>query len=308
MRTTSASGSTRYVLMLAVLTLAPAAVWSQGKPGTDTTPAPPVTKTKLEVQENGGEFASPWVISLTITSADTLAFRYSTNEPAATSAIWQVSDKPFLSGSQITAAQPSQVIPSGALGTVPAPGHVSQFEINFAQFASHTPPKSPKRYYARVVIRNGRNQPVGLPSSSVIITYREPPPSTSFEHPELGSEYCDLSVRHPYQMDRCSLRFLFFDKVDPIVNRAEIHGDHALHLLIKSAAAGKKYQIDCRLDTFGSEHTPYKIYGGKLNETVPQTGALKNVIFIFESTNTDWTELFIRNEEGLMFSNAGSQT
>jgi hypothetical protein len=254
----------------------------------------------MEVQENGGEFASPWVNSLTITSADTLTFRYSTNEPAATSAIWQVSDKPFSSGPQITAAQAPEVIASGALGTVPAPGHVAQFEINFSQFAN-TPPKSPKRFYVRVVTRNGRNQSVGLPSSSVIITYREPPSSISFEEPELGSEYCFLSVRRPYHMDRCSLKFLFFDKVDPIVGRAEIRGDHALHVLIKSAAVGKKYQVDCRLDTFGSEHKPYKIYGGKLNETVPQTNAMKHVIFIFESTNADWRELFIRNEEGLMF-------
>jgi hypothetical protein len=147
---------------------------SQGKnQGQGTTPAPPVSKTSIEVQENGGDFASPWVKSLTITSASTLAFRYSTNEPNATSATWQVSDKPFSTGPQITAQQAPHVIAGGALGALPAPGHVSQFEINFALFAPKTPPASPQSYWVFIVTKNSRNFPVGLASVPVKIVYRK---------------------------------------------------------------------------------------------------------------------------------------
>jgi hypothetical protein len=160
--------------MLALFPMFPNAVKSQGKnPQQGTTPGPPVSKTKIEVQENGGDLASPWVKSLTITSAGTLAFRYSTNEPGATSAIWQVSDKPFSSDPQITAAQAPHVIANGALGTVPAPGHVSQFEINFASFAPKTPPSSPKSYWVFIVTKNSRHFPVGLASVPVKIVYHK---------------------------------------------------------------------------------------------------------------------------------------
>jgi len=282
--------------MLAVLTVTPAAIWSQGKKsGADTTPAPPKSKTTLEVREGSSDFGK-WGQSLVIHSPEVLFFRWHTDQEGVAWAFWEMSDAPFSSSDTVASAQASHLVLSGQVGDTKR-GLVDSFAINFAQFANHTPPESPKRYYVRVTT-TGKQKPVGLPSPSVIITYSRPP---GWQPPELGSEYCDLSVRHPIHMDRCSLRFLFFDKVDPIVNRAEIHGDHALHLLIKSAAAGKKYQVDCRLDTFGSEHKPYKIHGGKLNETVPQTGGMKHVSFTFESTNTDWSELFIRNEEGLMF-------
>jgi hypothetical protein len=161
-------------LILALAQIFPNLVKSQGKnPQQGTTPAPPVSKTKIEVQENGGDFASPWVKSLTITSVGTLAFRYSTNEPGATSAIWQVSDKPFSSSPQITAAQAPHVIAGGALGTVPAPGHVSQFEINFGSFAPQAPPSSPKSYWVFIVTKNSHHYPVGLASVPVKIVYQK---------------------------------------------------------------------------------------------------------------------------------------
>jgi hypothetical protein len=162
-------------LLAFAITMAP---WqrasSQGKnQGQGTTPGPPVTKTKIEVQENSGDFASPWVNSLTITSASTLAFRYSTNEPGAVSASWQVSDKPFSSGKLIGQSQAPHVIANGALGTVPAPGHVSQFDINFALFAPKTPPTSPQSYWVFIVTKNSRNLPVGLASAPVKIVYHK---------------------------------------------------------------------------------------------------------------------------------------
>jgi len=151
----------------------PNAVKSQGKnPQQGTTPGPPVSKTKIEVQEFGGEFQN-WVNGLTITMAEKVTFRYSTNEPGAVSAIWQVSDKAFSTGPAATVLQAPHVIASGVLGKVPAPGHVSQFEVNFKQFVPITPPTNPLGYWVFVIIKNGAGKPVGIASAPVKITYRK---------------------------------------------------------------------------------------------------------------------------------------
>jgi hypothetical protein len=174
MRLITSASTWLLISTLAFSPIIPNVVKSQGKnPQQGTTPGPSVSKTKIEVQENAGDFAAPWVNSLTITSAGTLGFRYSTNEPDAASAIWQVSDKPFSSGPQITKGQAPHVIASGALGNVPQPGHVSQFEIHFALFAPKTPPPSPVSYWVFVVTKNTRGLPVGIASAPVKITYRK---------------------------------------------------------------------------------------------------------------------------------------
>src|SRR6266542_5584940 len=135
MITTSRLPSILFLLACAIFLAPQRPAGSQGKKkGSGTTPAQRGTKNKIEVEEFGGEFAQ-WVKSLTITSVDKLTFRYSTNEPAAVTAIWQVSDTPVTFSNQIGIGQAPHVIASGALGAVPAPGHVSQFEINFALFA-----------------------------------------------------------------------------------------------------------------------------------------------------------------------------
>ncbi len=173
MRTTSRLPSILFLLACAILLAPQRPAGSQGKKqGSGTTPAPPVTKTKIEVEEFGGEFAQ-WVKSLTITSLDKLTFRYSTNEPAAVTAIWQVSDTPVTFSNQIGIGQAPHVIASGALGAVPAPGHVSQFEINFALFAPKTPPSSPKSYWVFIVTKSDRQTPVGLASVPVKIVYHK---------------------------------------------------------------------------------------------------------------------------------------
>src|SRR4030095_4784406 len=139
--------------------------------GQATRPAPPTSKTKIEVKEFSGEFEQ-WVKSLTINSAETITFRYSTDQPGATSAIWQVSDKPVASGPQTRVAQAPHVIASNILGAVPAPGHVRLFDINFALFAPKTPPASPQNYWVYIVTMDAQQQPVGLASAPVKITYR----------------------------------------------------------------------------------------------------------------------------------------
>ena len=154
-----------------------AVVVAQGqKPPQGSTPGPPVTKTKLEVKGSCGPDCEQWVKALTIEAADKVTFRYSTEQPGATSAIWQVSDKPFSSGSQMSMAQASQaphVIASGALGQVPGPGHVTAFDINFSVFAPKTL-TTPVTYWVFVVTKDGRANPIGLASSPVKISYHAP--------------------------------------------------------------------------------------------------------------------------------------
>jgi Tol biopolymer transport system component len=161
-------------------------VWSQGKnPGQGTQPAPPVTKTKLEVKEFSGDFEQ-WKKTLQINSAEKVTFRWSTSELNTASAIWQVSDKPFSSGPQTTVAQAPHVIASGVLGQVPIPGHVSMFDINFAQFAPKSPPSTPLSYWVFIETKSSRQQPVGLPSAPVKIVYKkatQPPVEFSFFDP-----------------------------------------------------------------------------------------------------------------------------
>lgn len=173
MNLTRSSSTWLLVLALALLPISPNAAKSQGKnPQQGTTPGPPVTKTKIEAQEFSGDFQN-WVKLLTITTPDTVTFHFSTSEPGAVSAIWQISDKSFSTGSAMTAGQGPHVIASGALGKVPAPGHVSQFDINFKQFAPATPPTVPLNYWVFIVTKNSRNLPVGLPSVPVKIIYHK---------------------------------------------------------------------------------------------------------------------------------------
>jgi hypothetical protein len=296
-RTTHASGSILTALILAVLTVVPAAVWSQVKKGTETTPAPPKSKTKLEVDGGvrgmGGE-------SLAIHSPEVLAFRWSTDQEGVAYAFWEVFDAPFSPADTVVTAQASHLVSSEQVGTAKR-GLVASFAINFDHFANQTPPESPKRYYVRVVTKNGQGQPVGLPSPPVVITYSRPP---GWKPPELGSEYCYLSVQNPYHLDRCSLKFVNFYVVDPTLNRVDVSPNHSLLVLIKSAVAGKKYQVDCKLDASGAKHTPYEISGpGIYTESVPQTGGMTHAIFIFESKNTEWVMFKIKNEEPMMFFN-----
>ena len=185
------NATTAYLLALILVCLGPLMrsvpdVWSQGKnPGQGTQPAPPVTKTKLEVKEFSGDFEQ-WKKTLQINSAEKVTFRWSTSELNTASAIWQVSDKPFSSGPQTTVAQAPHVIASGVLGQVPIPGHVSMFDINFAQFAPKSPPSTPLSYWVFIETKSSRQQPVGLPSAPVKIVYKkatQPPVEFSFFDP-----------------------------------------------------------------------------------------------------------------------------
>lgn len=173
MKLTSSASNWLLILTLALVPMFPNAVKSQGKnPQQGATPGPPVSKTKIEVQEFGGEFQN-WVNALTITMAEKVTFRYSTNEPGAVSAIWQVSDKSFSTGPAATVLQAPHVIASGALGKVPAPGHVSQFEINFKQFVPSVPPVKPLGYWVFVVTKNAQGNPVGIASAPAKVVYRK---------------------------------------------------------------------------------------------------------------------------------------
>jgi len=164
-----------------------------------TTPAPPVTKTKLEVMEGSGEFKQ-WAKSTSIESGESVTFRWSTDEPAATSAIWMVSDKPFSSNGNIVAAQGPHLIASGVAGTAPAKGKAQLFDINFGLFIPKTLPKSPQSYWVFIRTKNARQQPVGVDSAPVKVTYRAPSQeSLKFQDPDLG--LTDISKPMPIHMD-----------------------------------------------------------------------------------------------------------
>src|SRR6266542_6100588 len=145
-------------------------------PNLDTTPGPPVTKTKLEVKQFSKEFEQ-WVKTITITSAEKLTFRWSTQEVAANGGVWKVSDKPVSFGSTMTTAvatalqQQPHVISSGSAGRPAATGNTLTFEIDFALFAPKTPPPTPRTYWIFVTPISGRGpvgqagvRTVGLPS------------------------------------------------------------------------------------------------------------------------------------------------
>jgi hypothetical protein len=145
---------------------------SQGKkPSQGSTASPPATRTRLEVEEFGGEFQQ-WVKALTINSAGKVTFRWTTDQPGVAAASWQVSDKPVSSSSQILEVQAPNVIAGGALSVIPEPGHVAAFDIDFAKFAPGTPPTSPRSYWVFVKTKNSRQQPVGVISNAVKVTYR----------------------------------------------------------------------------------------------------------------------------------------
>ncbi len=174
------------------------------KPGNDDKPSPPATKTKLEAQEFSKEFAT-WVKTLTITSAEKLTFRWSTQEVAANGGVWKVSDKPVSFGSTMTTAvatalqQQPHVISSGSAGRPAATGNPLTFEIDFALFAPKTPPPTPRTYWIFVTPISGRGpvgqagvRTVGLPSVPVKIVYRKPS-SETVHFPEcFGNTQCSI--------------------------------------------------------------------------------------------------------------------
>jgi hypothetical protein len=191
------SGSLCSVILLVLLSPSVFTSTQVKKPGLDIKPAPPATKTKLEVQEYSKEFEQ-WVKTLTITSPKKLSFRWSTDEADATAARWAVSDKPISFGNALTpaaAVQQPHVIKSGVLGKAPAKGKFLTFEINFALFAPANPPQTPRTYWVFVTPTNwgGRvREAVGLPSVPVKVVYRKP--STEIVHfPEcFGNTQCSI--------------------------------------------------------------------------------------------------------------------
>jgi hypothetical protein len=172
-------------------------------PNIAATPAPLVTKTKLEVKQFSKEFEQ-WVKTITITSADKLTFRWSTDEGSAKRGVWKVSDKPVSFGSTMSAAaaalqQQPNVISSGSAGSVSTNGKIVTFEIDFALFAPKNPPPTPRTYWVFLTptsgvgrINQGSGQPVGIPSVPVKVVYRKPS-SETVHFPEcFGNAQCSV--------------------------------------------------------------------------------------------------------------------
>jgi hypothetical protein len=183
------------------------------KPNDNMTPAPPATKTKLEVKQFStktklevkqfsNEFEQ-WMKTITITSADKLTFRWSTQEKAANGGVWKVSDKPvYFGGSTIAAAvlqQQPHVISSGNAGKPRANGTFLTFEINFALFAPKNAPPTSRTYWIFLTPTSGggrvgpfRAQAAGLPSIPVKIVYRKPSSETVHFRECFGNTQCSI--------------------------------------------------------------------------------------------------------------------
>jgi len=78
-----------------------------------------------------------------------LYFRWSTTEPGITSAEWQVAETQFLYG--VFANNPN-IIASGQLNEIPAPGQLSKFQVDFNQLLLQSVIPL-KNFYVRIVPR-----------------------------------------------------------------------------------------------------------------------------------------------------------
>lgn len=164
--------SASFLTLIAIsLLLSVQSVWSQDKsPQGGSTSPPPVTKTKLEVQEFSKEFEQ-WRKSLTITTPERLTFRWMTDQANVALATWNVTNKPASSSGVPAAVPASKVIRSGNLRKAPAKGHVATFDIDFAQFAPKKPPQTPRTYWVFITPKNMLGQTVGKSSVPVKIVY-----------------------------------------------------------------------------------------------------------------------------------------
>jgi len=89
-----------------------------------------------------------------------LHFRWSTGENGVASARWRVT----------TVAASGAVVAASGPTPAPATGHAGYFTIPKNAFLAPSPPASPKNFYITVTPYDAKNQPLGEPSSPVLIT------------------------------------------------------------------------------------------------------------------------------------------
>jgi hypothetical protein len=133
-----------------------------------------VTKTFLNVDAYGGDKRN-WVNHCIINLPKRLNFRWSTKEQGIDSAAWKVTNNK------------GKVIARGTLTKVPPANKFRYFSLNFPSFIPQKPPKAPFeiKYYVQVLPLNNQAKKF-RPSSTVLITYREPGDyETSFTHEDL---------------------------------------------------------------------------------------------------------------------------
>jgi hypothetical protein len=131
----------------------------------------PHTDTILQARLFSGDFAE-WGLSTDISSPHAVTFRWGSKQAGAVKAYYQVSEEDL--GFDTTPDVMQKTVWHSNLGTIPAPDHVMQFEINFASFAPATPPASTKTYFVRVVTLDDKDRIVGAPSMSAQVYYSAP--------------------------------------------------------------------------------------------------------------------------------------
>ncbi len=139
-------------------------------------PALTAPQTRLQVQQRSGD--NPvWGGSWDINVPFLLTFMWSTKEAGVTSARWQVTDK------QVTATgEAPHIYLEAGLPSVPAPGKIDIFSVDFKKFAPAKPPQTGPgiAYYVQVVLLNAQNEQVAF-SPAVRILYHGSGPVTQFE-------------------------------------------------------------------------------------------------------------------------------
>jgi hypothetical protein len=144
--------------------------------------------TSLQVQVLGGELAQ-WGSQKWLEMPESVRFRWATNAKA-TSAQWQLSDKPF----STDASLPASVLAKGAVTSVALKGQQSVFTINLAKFLPKAATIATTKYYVRVVPLND-TQESGSPSAAVTLKYGKSSSTTKFL-PNMGLPH-HFPTTHP---------------------------------------------------------------------------------------------------------------
>src|SRR5687768_4724795 len=110
----------------------------------------------------------PWVKNLGVASGERVYFRWRSSEPGVTSAYWEVTN------SAAGFSGPASIVAAGELSTVPQPGQLHEFSIDFKTFLPPAPPNSPKAYRIRITPRRAS----GKLASSLPVTVSHAKPGT----------------------------------------------------------------------------------------------------------------------------------
>jgi hypothetical protein len=140
-------------------------------------------KTQLDVKQADGSWEKN---SITISSPQTLTFRWTTKETGSVRAVWQVSET---NAGLIANQSPGFFLATGQASPTPALGRYALFTVDTGLFITGKPTKTVKKYYLRIVLLNASDQVVGVTSVSIIINYVEQASSIAITKADVYGTY-----------------------------------------------------------------------------------------------------------------------